>query len=117
MSVTGSARPEDLLSKAGLKSGQALVLTKALGTGALCTGWGWRWQPSGPAAMGHMAAGPHAWPLVSPPAGTLLAAEMRGGGKGRWLEAAVTSMLQSSGEGKGTGTEQAGSLLLARAGA
>lgn len=31
-------------------------------------------------------------------AGTLLAADMRGGCKGRWLEGAVAAMLQSNGE-------------------
>ena len=34
------------------------------------------------------------------PTGTILAAEMRGGARGRWLEGAVASMLQSNGEAR-----------------
>ncbi|PRW20680.1 water dikinase [Chlorella sorokiniana] len=60
-SVYGSAPRGELLSKAGLQPGQALILTKPIGTG------------------------------------TLLAADMRGGCKGRWLEGAMASMVQSNG--------------------
>ncbi|PSC68783.1 water dikinase [Micractinium conductrix] len=60
-SIYGSAPRDAILSKGGMQPGQALVLTKPIGTG------------------------------------TLLAAEMRGGGRGRWVEAAVGCMLRSSG--------------------
>jgi selenide,water dikinase len=58
--ITGLGDPERLLRKSGLRAGDRLILTKALGTG------------------------------------TLLAAAMRRKAKGRWLEGAVASMLQSS---------------------
>lgn len=90
--VTGSAPRGELLAKAGLRPGQAIVLTKPVGTGEpLCL------------AAGLAAAGvPADALLMAPqprlsPAGVLLAAEMRGGSKGRWVEAAIASMLQSNG--------------------
>jgi selenophosphate synthase len=33
--ITGHVKPEQLLTKSGLKPGQALILTKALGTGSI----------------------------------------------------------------------------------
>lgn len=60
--VNGLVDPARVLRKDGLKPSDALVLTKALGTG------------------------------------TLFAADMRARAKGRWVEGALASMLQSSGE-------------------
>ncbi|MGF1491791.1 MAG: selenide, water dikinase SelD [Microcoleaceae cyanobacterium] len=60
LTCNGLAKPEQLLCKAGLQPGQALILTKALGTG------------------------------------TLFAAEMQLQAKGRWIETAIQSMLQSN---------------------
>ena len=57
--VTGLIEPDHALRKAALRTGDVLVLTKAVGTG------------------------------------TLLAADMRARSRGRWLEAAVVSMLHS----------------------
>ena len=58
--INGLADKGDVLRKGGLRPGDALILTKALGTGVL------------------------------------FAAEMRLGTKGRWIDAAIESMLQSS---------------------
>jgi selenide,water dikinase len=60
--VNGLADPARVLRKEGLRPGDALILTKALGTG------------------------------------TLFAADMRARAKGRWVEGALRSMLQSSGD-------------------
>jgi selenide,water dikinase len=60
LSVNGLIDPQKAWRKSGLKSGDALILTKAIGTG------------------------------------TLLAADMRGKAKGRWVGAAIHSMLVSS---------------------
>lgn len=57
--INGLAAKERVLRKGGLRPGDALILTKALGTGAL------------------------------------FAAEMRLAAKGRWIEGAIKSMLQS----------------------
>lgn len=57
----GQAKEGQLLTKAGMQTGQALLLTKPLGTG------------------------------------TILAAHMRGGAKGRWVQGAVESMTLSNG--------------------
>lgn len=51
-----------MLSKAGMKPGESLILTKPVGTG------------------------------------TILAAQMQGAAKGRWVAAAVDNMIQSNGE-------------------
>lgn len=59
--VNGLADPGRLLKKSGLEPGNALILTKALGTG------------------------------------TLFAADMQARAKGRWVEGALRSMIQSSG--------------------
>lgn len=59
--VTGWIDPQRLLRKNGLGVGDALILTKPIGTGVL------------------------------------LAANMRGRAKGRWLEGAIETMLQSNG--------------------
>jgi selenide,water dikinase len=59
--VTGHAPQGALLRKSGLRPGQALVLTKPLGTG------------------------------------TVLAAAMRGGARGRWVARALEEMQVSSG--------------------
>jgi len=59
-SVNGRADPSRVLRKSGLRPGDRLILTKALGTG------------------------------------TLFAADMRHRARGRWIEAAVRSMLQSN---------------------
>ncbi len=58
--INGLADPNSVLRKGGLQIGDALILTKALGTGVL------------------------------------FAAEMRLEAKGRWIDAAIESMLQSS---------------------
>jgi selenide,water dikinase len=58
--VTGWIARERLLTKTGLRPGDALILTKPLGTG------------------------------------TLLAANMRARAKGRWIDAAIETMLQSN---------------------
>ena len=60
LTVNGLIEQDKVWRKAGLKSGDAIILTKAVGTG------------------------------------TLFAAEMRGKAKGRWVDAAIQSMLQSS---------------------
>jgi selenide, water dikinase len=58
--ITGHVKPQHLMTKAALRPGQVLLLTKPLGTG------------------------------------TLLAAAMRGAGKGRWVAACLRSMQESS---------------------
>jgi len=60
LSCNGLAQPDRLLRKSGMKPGQALILTKAIGTG------------------------------------TLFAAQMQLQAKGRWLDGAIASMLQSN---------------------
>ena len=60
LAVTGRADPARVLRKAGMRPGDRLILTKALGTG------------------------------------TLFAADMRCKAKGRWIEGAIASMLQSN---------------------
>jgi selenide,water dikinase len=60
LAVTGLVRREKLMRKQGLRPGDALILTKPLGTG------------------------------------TLLAADMRGKAKARWVMAAIAHMVQSS---------------------
>jgi selenide,water dikinase len=60
LTVNGLIDPNKVWRKSGLKPGNALILTKAIGTG------------------------------------TLFAADMRGKAKGRWVDAAIQSMLVSS---------------------
>ncbi|HCF27195.1 MAG TPA: selenide, water dikinase SelD [Cyanobacteria bacterium UBA11049] len=60
LSCNGLVHPDKLLRKGGMRSGQVLIFTKALGTG------------------------------------TLFAAQMRRQAKGRWLDAAIESMLLSN---------------------
>lgn len=60
LTVNGLIDPDHVWRKGGLQPGDALILTKPIGTG------------------------------------TLFAAEMRGKAKGRWVDAAITSMLVSS---------------------
>ena len=94
LSVTGSAPRSAILTKAGLQAGQALVLTKPVGAGA-------------PHASGVDSLARFLWLAAQRDccrrldgAGTLMAADMRGGGKGRWTDAALQAMRQSSGEGR-----------------
>jgi selenide,water dikinase len=60
LTVNGLIDPQQVWRKSGLPPGDALILTKAIGTG------------------------------------TLFAADMRGKAKGRWVDAAIQSMLVSS---------------------
>ena len=99
----GSVPREAILPKGGMQPGQAVILTKAIGTGEQRCSWQHRCSCS---SMQRLISPLPEWSMrpevaiflaAGASTGTILVAEMRGGGKGRWLEAAVAGMTQSNG--------------------